>query len=100
MKVITGEDPLNPPDWHRIRPVCMGQSVNFTVDMVRSDVYIARLFGGVSERLKETVLKTVVPHGTVGSNPTPTVIGDVRQRQNPYQRQCGEVREWLNRIAC
>ncbi len=26
--------------------------------------------GGVSERLKEAVLKTVVPKGTVGSNPT------------------------------
>ncbi len=31
-----------------------------------------RRTGGVSERLKETVLKTVDPHGSVGSNPTPT----------------------------
>ena len=30
-------------------------------------------FGRVSERLKEPVLKTGVPKGTVGSNPTPTV---------------------------
>ena len=29
--------------------------------------------GRVSERLKELVLKTSVPKGTVGSNPTPTV---------------------------
>ena len=28
--------------------------------------------GGMSERLKEAVLKTVVPRGTVGSNPTPS----------------------------
>ena len=29
-------------------------------------------FGGMSEWLKEAVLKTVVPKGTVGSNPTPS----------------------------
>jgi hypothetical protein len=28
------------------------------------------LFGGVSEWFKEAVLKTVVPQGTVGSNPS------------------------------
>ena len=28
--------------------------------------------GGMSEWLKEAVLKTVVPKGTVGSNPTPS----------------------------
>jgi hypothetical protein len=30
--------------------------------------------GGVSERPKEAVLKTAVPQGTVGSNPTPSAI--------------------------
>ena len=30
--------------------------------------------GGMSEWSKEAVLKTVVPKGTVGSNPTPSVI--------------------------
>ncbi len=29
-------------------------------------------FGGMSEWSKEAVLKTVVPKGTVGSNPTPS----------------------------
>jgi hypothetical protein len=33
-----------------------------------------KLAGGMSEWSKEAVLKTVVPKGTVGSNPTPSVI--------------------------
>jgi hypothetical protein len=32
------------------------------------------LFGGVSERPKEPVLKTGVVQATVGSNPTPTAL--------------------------
>ena len=32
----------------------------------------ALVSGGVAERSKATVLKTVDPHGSVGSNPTPT----------------------------
>ena len=32
------------------------------------------LAGGVAERLKAAVLKTVVPKGTVGSNPTSSAI--------------------------
>ena len=31
-------------------------------------------FGGMAEWLKAAVLKTVVPRGTVGSNPTPSAI--------------------------
>ena len=30
--------------------------------------------GGMAEWLKAAVLKTVVPRGTVGSNPTPSAI--------------------------
>ena len=36
--------------------------------------------GGVSERLKEAVLKTVVAQATVGSNPTPSARLSNRQR--------------------
>ena len=35
--------------------------------------------GGVSEWLKEAVLKTVVSQGTVGSNPTPSGKKDRRR---------------------
>ena len=34
---------------------------------------VTKIFGGVAERLKASVLKTDVPSGTVGSNPTPSV---------------------------
>jgi hypothetical protein len=34
--------------------------------------YKTRRYGGMSEWFKEAVLKTVVPQGTVGSNPTPS----------------------------
>ncbi len=37
--------------------------------------------GGVSEWFKEAVLKTVVPKGTVGSNPTPSAM--VYERSRP-----------------
>jgi hypothetical protein len=33
-----------------------------------------RAEGGMSEWFKEAVLKTVVPKGTVGSNPTPSAM--------------------------
>ena len=37
--------------------------------------------GGMSERFKEAVLKTVVVHATVGSNPTPSErTGEVPER--------------------
>ncbi len=45
----------------------------------------------MAEWSKAAVLKTVVPQGTVGSNPTPTAI---------VGNTCGEVRERLNRAAC
>ena len=45
----------------------------------------------MAEWSKAAVLKTVVPQGTVGSNPTPTAI---------IVTPCGEVRERLNRAAC
>ena len=45
----------------------------------------------MAEWSKAAVLKTVVPQGTVGSNPTPTAI---------VGTMCGEVRERLNRAAC
>ncbi len=38
-----------------------------------------RSVGGVSEWFKEAVLKTVVPKGTVGSNPTPSATGMAEQ---------------------
>ncbi len=45
--------------------------------------------GEVSEWSKEAVLKTVEPQGSVGSNPTFSVVLVV-----------GEVREWSNRAPC
>ena len=49
--------------------------------------------GGMTERLKVTVLKTVVVKATVGSNPTPSAEG--------YPTIAyGEVPEWLNGLAC
>jgi hypothetical protein len=57
-----------------------------------SDQRVLDTRGGVSERSKETVLKTVGPDpGLVGSNPTPsagTVAG------------IGEVAEWSKALAC
>ena len=45
-------------------------------------VPVAHAFrGGVSEWLKEAVLKTVVPKGTVGSNPT----ASARIAKTPYR---------------
>jgi hypothetical protein len=41
--------------------------------MVKSDA-----LGGMTERLKVTVLKTVVVQATVGSNPTPSAEGHLQ----------------------
>ena len=49
--------------------------------------------GGMTERLKVTVLKTVVVKATVGSNPTPSADG---YPSSEY----GEVPEWLIGLAC
>ena len=49
--------------------------------------------GGMTERLKVTVLKTVVVKATVGSNPTPSADG-----YPTYEY--GEVPEWLIGLAC
>jgi hypothetical protein len=49
--------------------------------------------GGMTERLKVTVLKTVVVQATVGSNPTPSAQG------HPTT-EYGEVPEWLIGLAC
>jgi hypothetical protein len=46
--------------------------------------------GGMSEWSKEAVLKTVVPKGTVGSNPTPSVIMHNAERWP----------SWLKALAC
>jgi hypothetical protein len=43
--------------------------------------------GGMAEWLKAAVLKTAVPSGTVGSNPTPSA-------------RCGEMAEWTKAFAC
>ena len=57
--------------------------------------------GGMTERLKVTVLKTVVVQATVGSNPTLSAEG---HPQNPAfsqgQPNTGEVPEWLIGLAC
>ena len=49
--------------------------------------------GEMTERLKVTVLKTVVVQATVGSNPTPSAEGHPK-------RIYGEVPEWLIGLAC
>lgn len=49
--------------------------------------------GGMTERLKVTVLKTVVVQAIVGSNPTPSAEGYPTS-------EYGEVPEWLNGLAC
>ena len=49
--------------------------------------------GGMTERLKVTVLKTVVVQATVGSNPTPSADGHPKS-------EYGEVPEWLIGLAC
>lgn len=51
----------------------------YPVRHVRRATADARERGGVSEWLKEAVLKTVVPKGTVGSNPT----ASARESQSP-----------------
>ena len=53
--------------------------------------YIALVdFGGVAERLKAAVLKTVKCQSFVGSNPTSSATATPR----------GEVHEWLKWTAC
>ncbi len=59
--------------------------------MVKSDA-----LGGMTERFKVTVFKTVVAQATVGSNPTPSAEGKVLKNFSPI----GEVPEWLNGLAC
>ena len=49
--------------------------------------------GGMTERLKVTVLKTVVVKATVGSNPTPSAEGYPASKY-------GEVPEWPIGLAC
>ena len=57
--------------------------------------------GGMTERLKVTVLKTVVVQATVGSNPTLSAEGHL---QSPAlfagTTEYGEVPEWLIGLAC
>ena len=51
--------------------------------------------GRVSERLKELVLKTSVPKGTVGSNPTPTVTAKAFARKECLAEASGvRSRPW------
>ena len=49
----------------------------------------------MTERLKVTVLKTVVVQATVGSNPTPSA-----DRHPALTTQDGEVPEWPIGLAC
>ena len=55
----------------------------------------------MTERLKVTVLKTVVVQATVGSNPTLSAEGHL---QSPAlfagTTEYGEVPEWLIGLAC
>ena len=51
--------------------------------------------GGMTERLKVTVLKTVVVKATVGSNPTPSAV-----RIPSATTEDGEVPEWPIGLAC
>ena len=47
----------------------------FLLDLtIEQGAVIINDIGGMSEWFKEAVLKTVVPRGTVGSNPTPSAI--------------------------
>ncbi len=46
--------------------------------------------GGVAERLKAAVLKTVKCNSFVGSNPTSSAM----------KSACGEMAEWLKALAC
>gem|GEM_PF-6131897 len=48
-------------------------------------------FGGVAERLKAAVLKTVKCKSFVGSNPTSSAMKTIF---------CGEMAEWLKALAC
>ncbi len=55
----------------------------------------------MAEWLKATVLKTVEPQGSVGSNPTPSATASAAEGGGSHgSPDPGEVREWLNRAAC
>jgi hypothetical protein len=67
--------------------------------------------GGMTERLKVTVLKTVVAQATVGSNPTPsarlticdfrfTITAENRQSAVYNRKSSGEVPERPIGLAC
>ena len=56
--------------------------------------------GGMTERLKVTVLKTVVVKATVGSNPTPSAKGHLRKSCFLQKPNTGEVPEWPIGLAC
>lgn len=62
--------------------------------------------GGVTERLKEPVLKTGAGQPAVGSNPTPSVGEGFKKTGYPdlfgelSLYRFGEVRERLNRAPC
>jgi hypothetical protein len=57
--------------------------------------------GGMTERLKVTVLKTVVVQATVGSNPTPSAEGHLlKSCIFAGTSEYGEVPEWLIGLAC
>ena len=43
--------------------------------MLGPGVCVILVFGGVADWIKAAVLKTAVPHGTGGSNPSPSATG-------------------------
>jgi hypothetical protein len=57
-------------------------------------------FGGVAEWSKAAVLKTVVPQGTVGSNPTPSAknIFSIRDSFEHHARKGNESICWLDEL--
>ena len=67
----------------------------FSLSQVRGATNYGKILplGGMTERLKVTVLKTVVVKATVGSNPTPSA-GHLRKIN------IGEVPEWPIGLAC
>jgi hypothetical protein len=105
--------------------LCLTECDDFSILNPPATRHISVAYGGVPERLKGAVLKTVDPHGSVGSNPTPTAIrgrncsGSAAKRllqrtpdliPGPFFFRfldlshsavwSGEVLEWLNRAAC
>ncbi len=65
--------------------------------------YSVCIFGAMAERLKAAVLKTVVPRGTGGSNPSRSAIkmfAILCRFRTEFAIDSGAVRERPNRAPC